>query len=152
MTIPAAAQIEPLTTPSLRVPLVDPETGSLTQNGWQTLQAVFGFVSGTNRIMPCNATGTNTITLTMATSSGPTPWPLVQGYRDFDTYRAVAANTTSGNVSALVVTPQGTLATLNVYKASGATRATTGDVVAGSLYDFIYVDSLNANAGGFVLK
>ena len=127
--------------------MVDKNTGALTGNGWQSLQQVFGFVNGTCRIIPCNASGTNVITLTMLAAS-----PLVQGYFDYDTYRAVAAATSTGLVTALVATPQGNLATLNVYKSNGSAQATTGDIVSGLLYDFIYVDSLNSGAGGFVLK
>lgn len=146
MTIPAASQVQSLLQPQQRNPLVD-DTGLLTNNGWQTLQGMFGFINGTNRIVPCVATGTNVITLTMLNVS-----PLVQGYYDFDTFRAVAANTTTGTVTALVATPQGNLATLKVFKSNGAAQATTGDIVSGLLYDFTYVDSLDSAAGGFVLR
>jgi hypothetical protein len=146
MTIPAASQVPSLLQPQQRNPLVD-DSGLLTNNGWQTLQGMFGFINGTNRIIPCNASGTNIITLTMLNVS-----PLVVGYFDFDTFRAVAANTTTGTVTALVATPQGNLATLKVFKSNGAAQATTGDIVSGLLYDFTYVDSLDSGAGGFVLR
>lgn len=146
MTIPAASQVQSLLQPQQRNQFVD-DTGLLTNNGWQTLQGMFGFINGTNRTVPCNASGTNIITLTMLDVS-----PLVQGYYDFDTYRAVAANTTTGTVTALVATPQGNLGTIKVFKSNGATQATTGDIVSGLLYDFTYVDSLDGGAGGFVLR
>lgn len=111
------------------------------------MQGMFGFINGTNRIIPCNASGTNVITLTMLDVS-----PLVQGYYDFDTYRAVAANTSTGAVTALVATPQGNLGTIKVFKSNGAAQATTGDVVSGLLYDFTYVDSLDSGNGAFVLR
>lgn len=147
MTVPTAAAIPTLQNPSLGSAFVDIKTGNLSQGAYQVLQAASGFINGMARIIPCNATGTNIITLTMVAQT-----LLVQQYADFDTYRAVAANTTTGLVTAHVVTPQGSLATLNVYKANGGAQATTGDITSGLLYDFTYVDSLNSGAGGFVLR
>jgi hypothetical protein len=146
VTIPASAQVPSLLQPQQRNPMVD-STGLLTNNGWQTLQGIFGFINGTNRTVPCIASGTNVITLTMLDTS-----PLVQGYYDYDTFRAVAANTTTGTVTALVATPQGNLGTIKVFKSNGATQATTGDITSGLLYDFTYVDSLDSGNGGFVLR
>lgn len=146
MTIPAAAQVPSLLQPAQRSQFVD-DGNILTNNGWQTLAGMFNFINGTNRIIPCNASGTNVITLTMLQVS-----PLVQGYFDFDTYRAVAAATSTGLVTASVVTPQGALATIKVFKTNGSAQATTGDITIGLLYDFTYVDSLDGGAGGFVLR
>lgn len=146
MTIPAAFQVDALLEPAQRIGLVD-DNGILTNNGWQVLEGFFNFINGTNRIVPCNASGTNVITLTMLATA-----PLIKGYRDYDTYRAVAANPTTGPVSALVATPQGSLATIPVYKSNGSAQASTGDITAGLLYDFTYVDSLNSGNGGFVLR
>ena len=78
--------------------------------------------------------------------------PLVTKYEDFDTFRFVADVTSTGNISALVVTPQGTLATLNVFKNNGGTQATTGDVTINRQYDLTFVDSLSSGTGGFVLR
>lgn len=146
MTIPAKFQVPALLQPAQRTAFVD-DSEILTNNGWQTLAGMFNFINGTNRIIPCNASGTNIIALTMLQVS-----PLVQGYYDFDTYRAVAAATSTGLVTASVVTPQGALATIKVFKTSGSAQATTGDITSGLLYDFTYVDSLDAGAGGFVLR
>lgn len=146
MTIPASSQVPSLLQPQQRNPLVD-DSGLLTNNGWQTLQGMFGFINGTNRIIPCNASGTNVITLTMLDTS-----PLVQGYFDFDTFRAVAANTTTGSVTALVATPQGNLGTIKVFKTNGSAQAGAGDITSGLLYDFTYVGSLDSGNGGFVLR
>lgn len=147
MTVPTAAAIPTLQNPSLGSAFVDIKTGNLSQGAYQVLQAASGFINGMARIIPCNATGTNVITLTMVAQT-----LLVQQYADFDTYRAVAANTTTGLVTALVVTPQGALATLKVFKNNGAAQATTGDVTSGLLYDFTYVDSLDSGNGAFVLR
>lgn len=147
MTINATTAVPQLQNPSLQSAFTDPQTGNLTQNGYTTLQGVSGFVNGMARIIPCNVAGTNVITLTI-----PSLTLLVQKYADYDTFRAVAAATSTGPVTALVATQTGSLSTLNVYKANGATQATTGDIVSGLLYDFTYVDSLNSGAGGFVLR
>jgi hypothetical protein len=146
VTIPAAFQVPSLLAPAQRTPFVD-DASMLSNNGWQVLQGMFGFINGMNRIIPCNASGTNVITLTMLQVS-----PLVQGYFDFDTYRAVAVATSTGTVTALVATPQGNLGTVKVFKSNGAAQATTGDIVSGLLYDFVYVDSLDSGNGGFVLR
>ena len=146
MTIPASAAVPPLTNFSQAVAITD-STGKLTQNGIQTLQALVNFLTGMNRIVPCNASGTNVITLTMLQTS-----PQIPQYSDFDTFRAVAANTTTGPVTALVATPSGNLATIKVFKTNGSAQAGNGDVTSGLLYDFTFVDSLDSGNGGFVLR
>lgn len=147
MTIPGSAQPTPLVGPSQGMQFVD-EKGYLTASGRISLQKMRDYIVNMNRVMPCNASTTsNVITLTLLAVQ-----PLVSQYGSYDTYGFVADATSTGNLSALVVTAQGTLATLNVYKANGATRATTGDVVLGSQYFLTYTDSLNTNAGGFVLR
>lgn len=147
MTIPASAQGTPITAPNQGIRFVD-DKGYLTNTGRLALQEMHSFIVSMNRVIPCNASTTlNTITLTMLDSQ-----PQVNQYVSYDQFGFVADATTNGNVSAVVVTEQGTLTTLNVYKANGATRAGSGDVVSGSQYFLTYVDSLNANAGGFVLR
>jgi len=146
MTIPAAFQVPSLLQPAQRIPYVD-SNGVLTNNGWQTAQGIYDFVNGTNRIIPCNASGTNVITLTMLSIS-----PLIKGYFDFDTFRAVAAATSTGSVTALVATPQGNLGTIKVFKTNGSAQAGAGDITIGLLYDFTFVDSLDSGNGGFVLR
>jgi hypothetical protein len=147
VTIPAAAYVSPLVSPNKGISFIDQKTGILTDHGYQVMNAVVGFLNGSNRIIPCNASGTNVITLTMLTTS-----PLIKQYNDFDTFRAVAANTTTGLVTALVVTPQGALGTIKVFKTNGSAQATTGDITSGLLYDFTFVDSLDSGNGGFVLR
>jgi len=147
VSVPVASAVPTLQNPSQGGAFVDVKTGNLTQNGYITLQAVSGFINGIARIIPCNASGTNVITLAIVAQT-----LLVTQYSDFDTYRAVAANTTTGLVTALVTTAQGSLATIKVFKNNGASLATTGDVTSGLLYDFTYMDSLDSGAGGFVLR
>jgi len=147
MAIPASAQVEALGVPSLRVAFVNQDTGVLNTHGQQILGDAINFINGMSRAIPCNASGTNIITLTMLDTS-----PLILQYNDFDSFRFIAANTTTGLVTANVVTPQGALATLNVYKTNGSAQATTGDIVLDRFYELIYVDALNSGAGGFVLR
>jgi hypothetical protein len=99
-------------------------------------------------VIPCEATGTNLITLTPLFPVAP----LLDIYRSFDRFTFVAAVDSTGSVTATVVPQRGTLATLKVYKNGGATQAGAGDVLAGRLYDAIFNDALDAGVGGLVLK
>jgi hypothetical protein len=147
MSIPASAQIGPLQQSNRSIPLVD-KNGVLTEFGKATLDSSYGFINGCSRHIPCNASTTaNVITLTMLSNA-----PLVKQYADFDTFQFVADATSTGLLSAKVVTPQGTLSTLNVYKTNGSAQATTGDVTSGLQYNATFVDSLNSGNGGFVLR
>lgn len=147
MSISTAATGTPIPKPNQIFPVVDVNTGCLTEHGLQLLSAFYNFIVGMNRVTPCNASGTNVITLAPLDSS-----PLIEKYVDYEIYSFVAANTSSGDVTMTVTPRNGTLSTLKAYKTSGAAQATTGDVVAGSLYLAIYNDALDGGAGGFVLK
>lgn len=147
MTIPQAAQNTPIVTPNPGLQFVD-EKGNLPNNARIALQQMHDWVVNMSRIIPCDASTTsNVITLTMLAVQ-----PQVNQYASYDTYGFVADATTSGNVSALVVTANGALATLNVYKSNGGTRAGSGDITSARQYFLTYTDSLNSNAGGFVLR
>lgn len=147
MTIAASAQPVPIVTPNPGLRLVD-ERGFLTSRGAIALQEMHDYIVNMSRTMPCNAsTTTNTITLTLLDVQ-----PQVNQYASYDTYGFVADATSSGDVSILVVTSTGTLATLKAYKTNGSARASTGDVVQGRQYFATYVDSLDGAAGGFVLR
>lgn len=147
MTIPASAQPTPIVNANVSRQFCD-EKGKLTNMGRIALQQLHDYVVNMNRVIPCNASTTsNVITLKMLAVQ-----PTVTQYADFDTYGFVADATSTGLLSALVVTAQGTLATLKVYKTNGSAQATTGDITSGLQYFLTYVDSLNSNAGGFVLR
>lgn len=147
MSIPASQQVPPLQAPGRNNQLVD-SRGYPTTTGYAALYGMYQFINGCSRLIPCNAsTTTNTITLTMLPTS-----PLVKQYADYDKYQFVADATSTGNLSALVATPQGNLATLNVYKSNGSTRAAAGDVTINLQYELTYADSLNGGSGGFVLR
>lgn len=147
MSISTAAKISPLPKPNGVFAFVDLQTGNLTEHGLQVLNAYYNYIVGMNRITPCDASGTNVITLVPMTAS-----PLIEKYVDYEVYSFVAANTSSGSVTMTVTPRSGTLATLKAYKTNGTAQAGSGDVVSGSLYLAIYNDALDSGAGGFVLK
>lgn len=147
MTISTAATATPISKPNGVFPFVDLQTGCLSEHGLRIMSQYYNFIVGMNRITPCNASGTNVITLTPLDAS-----PLITAYDDFEIFSFVAANTSSGVVTMTVVPRDGTLSTLKAYKTNGAAQATTGDIVAGSLYLAIYNDALDSAAGGFVIK
>lgn len=144
MTI--SAPIDPLDRPQYGLQFVD-ENGRLTDVGIQFLSQMRDFVSGCGRLIPCNASGTNIITLTPSATAPP-----INGYFEFDVYVFAAAETSTGAVTMTVVPQTGTLATIKGYKTSGAAQAGAGDVVQNSVYMAIYAGHLDAAAGGFVLK
>ena len=118
------------------------QDGRLTRDGMVVLeqmwrQVVAGFV-----IVPCQASGTNAITLTptMHEEGG-------RSYADHMAFAAPAVNTSTDVVTAAVAD----LPELKVYKNGGADRAGSGDVVASSLYLFVYYAELDGGNGGLVL-
>jgi hypothetical protein len=146
MPVSSSAKPEPVPAISSEQPVVERGgLGSLTF--LQTMQRWRGQFSGGNRIIPCDAAGTDMITLTPFDSS-----PLITGYRVYDRFTARAENTSTGPVTATVVPKRGELATLKVYKQDGAAQADVGDVVADCVYDFVYAEHLDGGAGGFILK
>lgn len=147
MTISADAIGTPISRPNGLFPVVDLKTGCLTEHGLQLWSQMHSFIVGMNRVIPCNASGTNVISLTPLDSS-----PLIEKYVDHEIYVFAAAATSTGDVTMNVVTRSGALSTLKAYKTGGSAQASTGDVVNGSLYLAIYNDAMDAGAGGFVLK
>lgn len=147
MTITADATGTPIPRPNALVPLIDPKTGILTQHGVELLSSWRNFIVGMNRLIPCNAAGTNLITLTPLDAS-----PLLEGYKDYDAFSFVAAGSSTGSVTATVAPRDGALATIKVYKTNGSAQAGNGDITAGLFYVAFYVDSLDSGAGGLVLK
>jgi hypothetical protein len=147
MTIADSAK--PTPTPQLgRTPIVDSESGIATPYFMGLMQQTREQTLGASRNIPCEATGTNTITLTPLHPVAP----LIDAYRAFDRFTFVAAASSTGAVTATVVPKKGTLATVKVYKSNGAAQAGSGDVVSGSLYDAVYAGHLDGGNGGFVLK
>jgi hypothetical protein len=126
---------------------IEPKTGMLTTPGMNTLYQGWRMYAAGYVLVPCTATGQNVIALT----------PILHRegaavYANYETWVAVAAQTSTGSVTAFVTDGQTPLATLKVYKTNGAAQAGAGDVVAAGLYLFIYNSALDGGAGGFVLK
>jgi hypothetical protein len=154
VTISAAAQQTPIVPAQSSLPFVvitmpagQIMNGFLSQTGRLVLQQAHDFVANMARIIPANATTvSNVITLTLLPVQ-----PAVTQYAIFDTYAFVADVTSTGLLSAFVVTSSGTLITLKIFKNNGAAQATTGDVTIGLQYFLTFVDSLDTG-GGFVLR
>jgi hypothetical protein len=147
MSISADATGTPIPKPNGTFAFVDLQTGALSEHGLQMFQRLYDFVVGMNRLTPCNATGTNLITLTPLDSS-----PMIEKYVDYEVFTFVAAANSTNTVTATVVPKKGALDTLKVFKTDGSAQAASGDVVEGNLYLAIYNDALDLGNGGFVLK
>src|SRR4051794_13811741 len=108
MTISNAAK--PLGTPQLgkAQPIVDPATGRPTDYMLGYAQAHRRQWLAASRNIPCEATGTNVITLTPLHPVSP----LIDAYRVFDRFTFVAEHTSTGAVTATVVPERGVLTTL----------------------------------------
>lgn len=158
MTIPASAIPTPIVSPSAAAhSFINPASfqngpQGLSGTGRIALQQMHDWIVNMCRRFPANASTTsNVITLTLLDVQ-----PTCVQYADYDDFGFVADATTTGNVTALVMTTVNNnltaLATLNVYKNNGGTQAGSGDITSGRQYWLTYVDSLNSNAGGFVVR
>jgi hypothetical protein len=93
-------------------------------------------------IIPCTATGTNTIALTPISSVYP---PNLTAYASYMQFSFVPANSTTGSATVNV----NGIGAKNLYLIDGTTQVGSGDLVAGRFYTAIYSAALNSNAGGF---
>lgn len=103
----------------------------------QNFQAV-----AVNTVMPCTASGTNSVTLTPLSGV-----PTLVGYQNYIQFSFFQAVTSTGAVTIRF----GALPSLNAYLGDGATIAGAGAVVGGSLYFATYSSALNSGSGGFVI-
>lgn len=153
MTIPVDKQGKSVSPPMARMPFVERREGDshslvLTNQALGMLKDMTNLLNGMTPLIPCNEEfAANTYTLTPTNIA-----PAFYDYADFLAFAFVATDTSTGNISATVVPSTGSVATLKVYKANGATRAAAGDIVSGSFYILYYVDSLDTGTGGFVIK
>lgn len=97
---------------------------------------------GALTVIPCTATGTNSLALTPFSNT-----PTVSAYANYALYSFVAPNTTTG---VLTVAVSG-LNSKKVYLAGGTIQASTNDLVSGALYIIMYNSALDSATGGFVL-
>jgi hypothetical protein len=93
--------------------------------------------------IPCNAAGTNAISLTPNVNC-----PALTAYKELGGYRFRAAATSTG---AVTIQYNG-LGFLPAYKADGSTQASVGDLVIGEQYIATYSAALNGGLGGFFLE
>ena len=93
--------------------------------------------------IPCNASGTNTISLLPLANMG-----ALQAYVELAgaKFRAVANST--GPVTAQI----NGLGFLPVYKSDGVTQINVSDILLGQLYAIWYSAALNSGLGGFFLQ
>lgn len=115
--------------------------GSLTNPQLPNLDQDFvALASGI--VVACTATGTNAVTLAPVVGT-----VTVSSYSDKDRYGFVAAATSTGPMTMQV----NALGFVNVYKPGGVTQANAGDATISEYYDVVFVQTLNSNAGGFML-
>lgn len=95
--------------------------------------------------MPCAITGTNALTLTLATDT-----PTIAAYANYMRFSGIAASDSSSTVTAQV----GALAALPIYKdgINGPEVLFGGEIQAGALVILTYDSALNSGAGGFHLQ
>ena len=127
-------------------PFVDSNTFGLTEEGFNHLyelwrQVVAGFVN-----VPCNITQASINVIQLD------PVLNIEGanaYGNGMIFSGKIVTTTTGAVTGRVGKK---LSTVKFFKNNGLTQAGIGDLIAGGLYLFIYEKSLNAGAGGLVIK
>ena len=154
MTIPAGAKHTPLNRALANFPVVDKSTGIYTPQELDRQERARAYVTGAGRIIPCSCvSSSNFLTLTPnGHGDEDGEGPLIEGYRFGDIYLFVADASSTASVTATVVPKTGTLATLKVYIASGATQAGNGNITSGNVYLGVYAYNLDSNAGGIVIR
>lgn len=93
-------------------------------------------------IIPCTATGTNTIALTPVATVYP---PDLTAYASYMQFSFVPVNSTTGSATVNV----NGVGAKNLYLSNGTTQAGSGNLVAGQFYTIAYSSALNSNVGGF---
>ena len=147
MSIQTSAQQTPITAPNATSRIADKD-GNWAVPARNAIQQTHDFVVNMARTHPVNAsTNSNLISLTMLPVQ-----PTVTQYSAYDTFSFVADANSTGLVTAKVVTKNGAMAILPVFKNNGSAQATSGDITAGLHYNATFVDSLNGGKGGFVLR
>jgi hypothetical protein len=141
------ARPSPIPDANAVMPFVNPQTGALTEYGLQLLQSWRGNMLGAARVIVCDATGTNFVTLTPAS-----PRPLIESYIDHDIFVFKATGSSTGVVTGTVVPDDGVLATVKFYSNDGSTQANNGSLVAGNIYLGVFDAGADSGAGGIIIK
>lgn len=115
---------------------------NVTELDTPQLDAVFNAL-GALVVIPCTATGTNTLALTPAANC-----PTITAYANYSpVFAFVSPNSNTGSVTINV----SGVGAKNVYKNNGQTALVANDFIVGNLYYVGYNSALNASAGGFVI-
>ena len=154
MSIPTAAKPTPIPLPNANIAPVEPRSGLWTPAELQRQVRLRNYVVGMGRIIPCLCVSSSNVLTLTPNGSGDEDGegPNIEGYRFGDMYLFVADASSTNSVTGTVVPKSGTLATLKVYKASGATQAGNGDITANNVYMAVYAYHLDSNAGGLVIR
>ena len=116
--------------------------GSPATNPASLIDGMFNRV-GQIAVVPCDAAGTNAITLTPQANTPP-----ITAYTNHTpVFSSIAANTSTG----LVTMQVGGLAFVPVFLPDAATQAGVNDIKAGRLVQFVFESSLGGGTGGFIL-
>src|SRR5258708_19337891 len=115
--------------------------GSPATNPASLLDSAFNRV-GQIAVVPCDVTGTNTLTLTPQANTPP-----ITAY----TNHTPVFSSIIGNISTGLVTAQiGSLPLLPVFKPDGVTECSVNDLRAGRLLQLVYESTLSGGTGGFI--
>ena len=115
--------------------------GNLTSAQLSQLDQNFAAVAALG-IIPCIATGSNSIALTGAVNT-----PDISAYGNYLQFSFVAASDATGAVTVQF----GALAALNLYLPDGVTQAGQGSIKGNVWYQIAYNGALNTGMGGFII-
>lgn len=113
-------------------------------SGYQLLSLFDNMFSdlGAATVVPCTATGTNSIALAeLSNKVAPS------SYANHQLFAFVAAATSTGSVTVNF----NSIGAKNLYHQNGTTQVGSGDIVSGAFYVVAYYASLNSGSGGFYL-
>lgn len=135
--------------PRQDTPLVDPGSGKPSQQGYSFLHGLWRQNAAGHCMVPCLA---STSVANLITLRPKMHEEGASAYGDYMTFIFVADASSTGPVTAKLVSTTRSLSTLKVYISGGATQADVNDVLITRLYFLTYNSALDAAAGGFVLK
>lgn len=126
----------------------DPKTGAPSKHLVELLRQLRDYNLGGNRMVPCDAGGSaNAITLT---PNNPIS-PIMEAYADHDGFIFTASANSSSTVTAEVITRDGSLGVVKLYKTHGSAQANNGDLISGLLYVAYYDSAADSGAGGLIM-
>lgn len=151
MAIPTTAQPGSITPFVATLQMTD-RFGNPTTDQMQYQERMRNYIVGSGRLIPCSASGTNDILLTVNQTS-----PTIEKYVFGDVFPFWAAANSTGTVTVAVAIParQGqqalTMSRLPAYSASGVALG-GGDIVQDAVYKALFVPTFNGGNGGFLVS